>query len=89
MVEAVHGFDNYPNPVAHQTTVRYELTRSSPVTLSILDASGRRVAELVNARQSTGAYSVAWNATDAPAGVYYCTLQAEGRTTTRPLVVNH
>lgn len=88
MVETTRGFDNYPNPVANQTTVRYELTRSCPVTLSILDVSGRRVAELVNAHQSTGTYSVSWNAADAPSGVYYCTLTADGSTTTRPIVVN-
>ncbi len=88
-LRVAYGLESFPSPADFRATVRYELGRTCPVTLSIHDAAGRRVAELVNTRQAPGAHSATWNSADVPAGVYYCILQAGGHATTRPLVVNH
>ena len=83
------SFRSGPNPADRATTVRYELSRACPVSVRMHDATGRVVAELVNATQNAGEHSVSWNASDTPSGIYYCTLQTGGEVTTRPLVVNH
>jgi len=88
-IRIARGLDNYPNPADVRTTIRYELSRACPVSVHIHDASGRRVAELVDTRQETGSHSAVWYSSDAPGGVYYCTLTAGGQSSTRPIVVNH
>ena len=46
------------------------------ITLSVFDITGREVQKLVNERLSPGTYSVDWNASDFPSGVYFYRLQA-------------
>ena len=59
------------------------------MNVSVFDASGRVVAELVDASQGAGEQTVRWNSSQAPAGVYYCRIQAGEQTVTQPLVVEH
>lgn len=66
----------YPNPFNPTTTVRYTVSSPGPVTISIYDLHGVRVATLVNREMKSGAYSVAWDGRDAhgqpvSAGVYF------------------
>jgi flagellar hook assembly protein FlgD len=60
------------------------------VDLAVFDAAGRRVATVVAGERSGGTHEVAWDGTNdagqrVGAGVYFCRLEAGGRTTTRKL----
>ncbi len=68
---------NYPNPFNPTTTIRYQLAATSDAQLVLYDALGRVVAQLVNARQAAGAYSVSVNASELnlSSGVYFYRLQ--------------
>jgi predicted GH43/DUF377 family glycosyl hydrolase len=55
----------YPNPFNPATTIRYDLPAAVPVQLLVYDLLGREIIRLVEAAQSTGAYEVHWNGTDA------------------------
>ncbi len=55
-------YQNYPNPCNPTTTIRYELSRSLDVRLSVYDLLGREVAVLVNGRQDAGVHEVAFDA---------------------------
>lgn len=83
------GFRVCPNPVDGQAIVRYDLTRESRVDARVFDAGGRLVTKLVDAEQTPGSHSVAWNSSAAPSGVYYCTIQTGNSTNTQTLVVRH
>ncbi len=63
-----------PNPSAGATTLTYALPTAQDVTLRVHDATGRRVATLVAARQLAGTHTVAFNAAGLPAGLYTCVL---------------
>ncbi|MBN2011566.1 T9SS type A sorting domain-containing protein [candidate division KSB1 bacterium] len=78
---------NYPNPFNPVTYIRYQLTQSATVKLSIFNIRGQRIETLVNQRQAQGIHNVSWNAENKPAGVYYCRLQAGDQTRTRKLVL--
>ncbi|MBN1480789.1 T9SS type A sorting domain-containing protein [candidate division KSB1 bacterium] len=67
---------NYPNPFNPRTTISYQLPLASDVKLDVYDVSGRLVQSLVNERQVAGEYSVPFNATDLPSGVYVYQLTA-------------
>lgn len=87
-LELVAGFTTYPNPVRARAAVCYELDRLTPVELTVTDVTGRRVATLANGVQSAGHHSARWDASGTASGVYFCTLRAGDRASTRPLVVS-
>jgi hypothetical protein len=67
---------NYPNPFNPATTIRYELSKTSSVRLSVYDIIGREVAVLVNERKKAGSYGVNFNATGLSSGAYFYRIQA-------------
>lgn len=56
---------NYPNPFAAHTTIRYQLPRRENVSLHIYDAAGRLVKTLEPGEQSAGSHEVHWNGRNA------------------------
>ena len=48
---------NYPNPFASATTVQYAIPEQAFVTLTVFDALGREVKQLVNENQIAGVYT--------------------------------
>ncbi|MEM1096416.1 MAG: T9SS type A sorting domain-containing protein [Bacteroidota bacterium] len=69
---------NYPEPFSQQTTIRYEVIDTVPVTLTVYDLLGRRVRTLVDGMQSAGVYDVVFEAGDLPTGLYFYRLEAAG-----------
>ncbi len=65
---------NFPNPFASFTTIKYSLNQKSRVTLAIYSAKGRLVSSLVDAQKRAGSHRVSWNAQDVSSGVYYAML---------------
>lgn len=61
---------NYPNPFNPSTVINYEVPKSSNITLSVYDILGREVAVLVNGEKSPGSYSVRFDGSSLPGGVY-------------------
>jgi hypothetical protein len=75
---------NFPNPFNPSTIICYTLGRESRVKLSVFDQLGREVQTLINQMQTAGSYSVVFNATDLPSGVYFYVLRDGQR-----VIVNH
>lgn len=69
-------FNNYPNPFNPSTTVTYQLPERSMVTLRVYNVLGKEVKTLVNEEKPSGKFSVEFNASNLPSGVYYCAMQA-------------
>jgi len=68
--------DNFPNPFNPSTLINYELGSRSFTTVKIYDLLGREIKTLVSKYQDEGMYSVKFDATDLPSGIYFCRLQA-------------
>ncbi|MEK9135940.1 MAG: T9SS type A sorting domain-containing protein [Bacteroidota bacterium] len=68
---------NYPNPFNPSTTIRYGLPRTSFVTLTVYNALGQQVAQLVNEQQQTGYHDVVFRGDHLASGVYFYRLQAD------------
>jgi C1A family cysteine protease len=71
---------NYPNPFLSETSIEYELSQGSQVSLVIYDVLGRKINTLVDGVQSAGNKRVIWNGTDGDdckvnAGIYICILR--------------
>jgi len=81
-----------PNPFSQSTAISYALPQAGRVTLSIWDASGRRVRTLVDECQAQGSRSIVWDGTDdagnlLPTGVYFLKLDTNHSTLTRKVVL--
>jgi hypothetical protein len=69
---------NYPNPFNAQTTISYSLSQSGPVTLSIYNIMGQKVATLFDGVQQAGEHRVVWDAQEMSSDIYFCKLTASG-----------
>ena len=67
---------NYPNPFNPLTTINYQLSTNSRVTLKIYDVLGREVETLVNKVESAGNYSVAFDGRSLASGIYFYSISA-------------
>ena len=77
----------YPNPFNSSTIIEYSLPEEADITLTIYTISGQTATVLKDSSQKAGSYAVTWNARGMPSGIYFCTLRAEGFTTTRKMLL--
>ena len=69
---------NYPNPFNPSTIIEFSLPENSAnVKLTIYNALGQRVTELVNKSLQAGKYSYQWNAKNTAAGIYIYELRTD------------
>ncbi len=61
---------NYPNPFNPITNISYTIPKESFVKLEVYNLLGKKVATLVNEKKFAGNYTVKFNASDLPSGVY-------------------
>lgn len=76
--ESVHTFkleQNYPNPFNPSTSIGYNLTQNSFVSLKVYSISGKEVSVLVNGHQLPGSYQHIFHGDNLPSGVYFYRLQ--------------
>ncbi len=62
---------NYPNPFNPATTIHYTLPVSGFTTLRVFDLLGKEVAVLVNEKKDAGDYTVRFDASALPSGIYF------------------
>jgi len=67
---------NRPNPFNPTTEISFSLGLDGPTVLEIYDATGRRVATLVDEPLNAGRYVVTWDASDQASGAYYYRLRS-------------
>jgi len=70
MIKAFALHQNYPNPFNPSTNITYELPENTQVRLEVFDMMGRKIQTLVNSRQSTGSYTVTFDASGLASGAY-------------------
>ncbi len=83
---------NFPNPFNAETQIAYRLPRPARVRLTVFNASGQPVRQLVNAPQTAGTHQVPWDGQDdrgrpVATGIYFYHLAAGPFAQTRPMVL--
>ena len=83
---------NYPNPFNPSTSFEFRVSSFGFVSLKVFDVLGREITRLVNDVRPTGVYTVRWDASSLPSGVYFARLNqgAEGsiQSDTRKIVLS-
>ncbi len=83
---------NYPNPFNPSTTIAFSLPKAERVTLTVYNALGQQVRQLIDAQLSAGNHTVEWDgASDhgdqAASGVYFYRLASTSTIETRKMVL--
>lgn len=79
---------NYPNPFNPSTMIEFSLPEDvANVKLSIYNALGEKVAELVNTSLQAGKYQYQWNAEDVATGMYIYELRTDKFVSVKKMVL--
>jgi FtsP/CotA-like multicopper oxidase with cupredoxin domain len=78
---------NYPNPFNPQTTISYTVNIDSDVSIAIYNLLGERVANLINEHHFSGSYSIDWNASQNPSGLYLVEMVSDNKVITNKIML--
>ena len=83
---------NFPNPFNPFTTIRFEIPAAMDVRLTVYNALGQAVRNLLTEHLAPGRYAVRWDASDdagrpVGAGTYLYRLEAPGMASTRKMML--
>lgn len=84
--------DNYPNPFNPSTTIRFDLPKTSDVSITIYNMLGQKIKVFNNMQISAGYHSITWNATNdygnpVSAGMYLYQLKTKEFVKTKKMVL--
>jgi subtilisin-like proprotein convertase family protein len=64
-------FQNYPNPFNPVTNIRFDIPKSSFVSIKVYDITGKDVETIVNENIQAGKYETQWDGSKYSSGVYF------------------
>lgn len=67
---------SYPNPFNPSTSISYSLPKQTRVRLQVFNPLGQIVTTLVDQEKSPGTYTVKWDASTRPSGLYFYRMTA-------------
>ncbi len=70
---------NYPNPFNPSTVISFSVNTDSFVKFKVYDIAGKEVSSLVDEYKSAGNYTVQFNASGLPSGVYFCKVSSDNQ----------
>ena len=76
---------NYPNPFNPSTKINYDVPFDSRVELVVFDMTGKEIAKVVNELKTAGYYTVTFNSSNLPSGVYFYKLIAGNHVETKKM----
>jgi hypothetical protein len=80
-------YQNHPNPFNPVTQIKFALAKTADVKLSVYNIAGQKVAELVNGSKQAGTHTVDFDGSRFNSGVYYYSLEIEGKNITKKMLL--
>jgi hypothetical protein len=78
---------NYPNPFNKETTISYSLTKSSDVTFTIYDMTGRILTNNNYGSVASGQHTINLSANSFSPGIYFYSFNVNGSVVTKKMVI--
>jgi len=78
---------SYPNPFNPITTISFSIPKFGFTTITTYDITGRELEILTNTNLNPGNYSIDWNASSYPSGVYLIRMDSGDFTQTQKVVL--
>lgn len=82
-----NSLSNFPNPFNPSTNISYSIKESGRVNIKVFDLIGQEIVELVNEEKEAGYYSVSFDASRLPSGIYIYTINASNFVQTRKMLL--
>ncbi len=67
---------NFPNPFNPATKINFSIAKKGNVNLTVFNALGQKISTLVNEEKSPGNYTVLFDASNLPSGIYFYKLDS-------------
>jgi hypothetical protein len=80
-------YANYPNPFNPTTMIKFDLPKTSDVTLKVYNILGEEVTTILSASLLSGSYSYEFDASDLASGVYLYRLQTGDFVETKKMIL--
>lgn len=87
VVPGKFGISNYPNPFNPSTQIKYDLPKSSFVTIEIYNSLGEEVSKIVSEFREAGSYSVTFDGSNFSSGIYFYSIEAGQYKETKKMVL--
>lgn len=90
ILESTEGYalgQNYPNPYSNNTTINFEIPRSTYVSLKIYSILGEEITELAGKEYTAGKHNVEFDARNLSIGIYFYTLKADKFSASRKMII--
>ena len=92
LIDAIHLFQNQPNPFSPETRIRFQLPEAGEAKLAIYGPDGRLVRTLATGKRAAGPHTIHWNGLDdagrrVSGGVYFYSLIAPGIEESRRMIL--
>jgi len=81
-------FGNYPNPVIDITSFKFTLTEKAFTTLTIYDVTGKEITQIINKDLFVGTYTIGFDASTLPNGIYAYSLKVNNEIITKKFIVS-
>lgn len=78
---------NYPNPFNPSTTIGFGLKESGHVTLTVYNALGERIMQVIDGHMEAGYHRATVSAHNLPSGLYFYKIQVNNFTAVKKMVV--
>lgn len=85
-ISAINSLNVFPNPASDHIRITYYLNQQQPVTVSLFDLSGKRVAVLSDETQAAGTYNTSFAIDAINSGVYVVELKTADQSFFRKIV---
>lgn len=85
-------FQNFPNPFNPTTTIKYELSESGFIDITIFNIKGQHIKTLFSSKQTNGTYHLEWNGrnengTQVPTGIYLYQIKCNNKIITKKMTL--
>ena len=80
-------YEPFPNPFNPTTVIRFSVAATHASQLQVFDITGRLVETLIDKDLNQGEYTIQWNASSLPSGVYFVRLTSSMKTQTRKVLL--
>lgn len=77
----------FPNPISNVGTIRYSLTKSAFVKVTLHNLAGLQIKTLEGAYQSEGMHQIEFQRQSLPPGVYFISIEADQTKITKSLMI--
>jgi len=78
---------NFPNPFNPATQIKFSIPKTSHVTLTIYNALGQKVADILDKEFKPGFYNIKWNGGNMASGVYFYRLRSNNFVSTKKMML--